>query len=87
MAGGRACHENSGGETAVETVTAATAAFCMALTQLATSFFVTFSGNFILIFFGLCSKAMSGTSCLSELAMVVYRCIEGLSTLEFWRSV
>jgi hypothetical protein len=49
--------------------------------------FVAFSGNFILIFFGLCSNAMSGTSCLSESAMVDYRCIQGLSTLEFRRSV
>jgi len=87
MAGGRARHENSGDETAGEIVIAATAAFCMALTQFATSFFVAFSGIFILIFFGLCSSGMSGTSCLSESAMVVYGCIKGLSTLEFWRSV
>ena len=55
--------------------------------ELATCPLVAFLGNFVLIFSGLCSNAMSGTSCLSESAMAVCECIEGLSTLEFRRSV
>ncbi len=57
------------------------------LRPLAARSFVAFLGIFILIFFGRRSKRMSGTSYLSESAMIVYGCTEGLNTLELWRSV